>query len=42
MKEEDDGIFFLRRKKEEKKTPEKIKCKEGREFTFLLSLLHLG
>jgi len=35
MKEEDDGVFFFSSHREEKK------CKEGRELTFFLSLLHL-
>jgi hypothetical protein len=42
------GIFFFSNKRKEKKTQRKKnhrkekKCKEGRELTFLLSLLHLG
>jgi hypothetical protein len=41
------GIFFFSNIKKERKTQrkkiiEKKKCREGRELTFLLSLLHLG
>jgi len=40
------GIFFfsnIRKKKHKKKTHRKEKiCREGRELTFLLLLLHLG
>jgi hypothetical protein len=36
------GIFFFSSKRKEKKNTKKKKCKEGREVTFLLSLLHLG
>jgi hypothetical protein len=40
MKEEDDGIFFFSNKKKQKHKEKN--CKEGRELTFLLSLLLLG
>jgi hypothetical protein len=39
MKEEDDNVFFPSRKK--KNNIEK-KCREGRELTSFLLLLHLG
>jgi hypothetical protein len=48
MNEKDNGIFFFSSRSKEKKPKKKkqhreeIKCKEGRELTFLLSLLHLG
>jgi hypothetical protein len=38
MKEEDDNVFFPSRKK--RKNIDK-KCKEGRELTSLLLLLHV-
>jgi len=36
------GIFFFSSRRKERKTQKKIKCKERRELTFLLLLLHLG
>ncbi len=40
MKIEDEGVFFFASKKNTKNR--KKKCREGKELTFLLLLLHLG
>jgi hypothetical protein len=42
MKKKDDGVFFFSSRRKEKNSQRKIKCKERRQLTILLSLLHLG
>jgi hypothetical protein len=42
LKEENNGVFFFLSKIKEKKHRGKKKCRERREVTFPLLILHLG